>query len=126
MRWLAEADTNEGRKSGRDLAGEGVFWALNDFAGRPIEPLAKLERNEPVRLDFINDTRWPHAMHLHGHHFFELDENGAPGDFRDTTLVQPGQTRSVLFTAHNPGDWLLHCHMLGHHAAGMGTWLRVA
>ena len=126
MRWLSEADTNDGLRSGRDLAGDGLFWALNDFAGRPTEPLATLDRDEPVRLDFINDTRWPHAMHLHGHHFFELDASGAPGDFRDTTLVQPGQTRSVLFAAHNPGDWLLHCHMLGHHTAGMGTWLRVA
>jgi FtsP/CotA-like multicopper oxidase with cupredoxin domain len=76
-------------------------------------------------MSFVNETMWPHAMHLHGHHFFELDEAGTPGDFRDTTLVQPGQSRNVLFSAHNPGDWLLHCHMLGHHASGMGTWIKV-
>lgn len=125
MRWLAEADSAGGRKSGRDLAGEGLFWALNGYAGRPSEPLALLDRNASVRIDFVNETMWPHAMHLHGHHFFELDDQEQPGDFRDTTLVQPGDTRSVLFEAHNPGDWLLHCHMLGHHTSGMGTWIKV-
>ena len=125
MRWLSEADSKSGRKSGRELAGEGLFWALNGHAGRPEEPLAVIDRNEPVRMNFVNETMWPHAMHLHGHHFFELDEIGKPGDFRDTTLVQPGQSRTVLFSAHNPGDWLLHCHMLGHHASGMGTWIKV-
>lgn len=125
MRWLEEADSTTGRKSGRDLAGEGLFWALNGHSGRPEAPMATLDRYEAVRIDFVNDTMWPHAMHLHGHHFFELDDADRPADFRDTTLVQPGQSRSVLFSAHNPGDWLLHCHMLGHHASGMGTWIRV-
>lgn len=125
MRWLTEADAAGGRKSGQELAADGLFWALNGYAGRPADPLAKVDLGQAVLLDFVNDTMWPHAMHLHGHHFFELDAEGKPGDFRDTTLVQPDETRRVLFTAHNPGDWLLHCHMLGHHASGMGTWLRV-
>lgn len=125
MRWLAEADSPSGRKSGQDLAGDGLFWALNGFAGRPDTPFATLDRGETVRLAFVNDTLWPHAMHIHGHHFFELDAAGQPGDLRDTTLVQPRETRSVLLRADNPGDWLLHCHMLDHHAGGMGTWVRV-
>ncbi len=126
MRWLAEAESMTGRKTGRELASEGLFWALNGYAGRPEEPLAKIGKNEPVRIRFVNETMWPHAMHLHGHHFYEIDDTGRPGDFRDTTLIQPGQSKAVLFAAHNPGDWLLHCHMLGHHAAGMGTWLKVS
>jgi FtsP/CotA-like multicopper oxidase with cupredoxin domain len=27
--------------------------------------------------------------------------------------------------AHSPGKWLLHCHMLGHAAAGMITWIEI-
>lgn len=125
MRWLSSADSADGLKSGRDLAAEGLFWALNGHSGRPAQPFARLEKGQPVRLSIVNDTMWPHAMHLHGHHFFELDASGIPGDFRDTTLVQAGQTRDILFVAHNPGDWLLHCHMLGHHTSGMGTWIHV-
>ena len=126
MRWLVDAMSGGEVKDGRTLAGEGLFWALSGQAGRPETPLADLARGETVRVDFVNETAFPHAMHLHGHHFWELDAAGALGDFRDTTLVAPGETRRTVFVAHNPGDWLLHCHMLGHHASGMGTWVRVA
>ena len=36
------------------------------------------------------------------------------------------ETLRIAFVADNPGDWLLHCHMLEHSVAGMLTWLRVA
>ena len=74
----------------------------------------------------VNDTRWPHAMHLHGHHFQEVLADGGYGPFRDTLLLQSGETREIAFVADNPGDWLLHCHMLEHAASGMMTWIEVA
>lgn len=125
MRGLAEAMSAGEIKDGRSLAMEGLFWALSGQAGRPDAPLAEIGRGETVRMDFVNETAFPHAMHLHGHHFWEINADQTLGDFRDTTLVAPGETRSTVFVAHNPGDWLLHCHMLAHHASGMGTWLRV-
>jgi len=64
-------------------------------------------------------------MHLHGMHFHEVGPDGALGDLRDTTLLAAGEARDIAFVADNPGDWLLHCHMLGHAASGMQTWLRV-
>ncbi|WP_425537320.1 multicopper oxidase domain-containing protein [Phaeobacter gallaeciensis] len=36
-----------------------------------------------------------------------------------------GATRTITFAADNPGDRLLHCHMLTHAASGMKTWARV-
>ena len=72
----------------------------------------------------VNDTAWPHAMHLHGHHFRVLGEGG-PGPLRDTHLMGRGETAEIAFVADNPGDWLLHCHMLEHSAGGMMAWLRV-
>ena len=39
---------------------------------------------------------------------------------RDTYLMQPGEKAELVFIANNPGAWLFHCHMLEHHAAGMG------
>ncbi|MFT5510814.1 MAG: FtsP/CotA-like multicopper oxidase with cupredoxin domain, partial [Hyphomicrobiaceae bacterium] len=27
----------------------------------------------------------------------------------------------IAFVADNPGEWLLHCHMLSHAASGMTT-----
>ena len=34
--------------------------------------------------------------------------------------MQPGEKAELVFIANNPGAWLFHCHMLEHHAAGMG------
>ena len=45
----------------------------------------KFEKNEMVKIKLVNQTAFPHAMHLHGHHFYELSEDGEVGDFRDTT-----------------------------------------
>ena len=36
-----------------------------------------------------------------------------------------GEQARLFFVADNPGLWLFHCHMLGHHVSGMGGVLRV-
>lgn len=109
-----------------DIAQAGQFWAFNGVVGMTEAPLAELARGETVRVEIVNDTVFAHAMHLHGMHFREVLADGALGPLRDTILVLRGETREIAFVAYNPGDWLLHCHMLAHAAAGMTTWLRVA
>ena len=74
----------------------------------------------------VNDTAWPHAMHLHGHHFRRLGADGRPGPLRDTVLIDRHEAAEIAFVADNPGDWLLHCHMLEHSVSGMKTWMKVA
>lgn len=110
----------------RELANAGQFWAFNGAIGRMEDPpLAKLERGEQVRLSITNETSFPHAMHLHGVHFHEVAEDGSLGPLRDTTLLAAGRSREIAFVADNPGDWLFHCHMLGHAASGMVTRFEV-
>ncbi len=109
----------------RDLVREGYVWAFNGVAGRPKEPLARARLGETIKIKMTNRTRWPHAMHLHGHHFRVLMENGTIGPLRDTTLMAPQETQEIAFVADNPGAWLLHCHMLEHAASGMMTWITV-
>ena len=108
-----------------ELADSGMSWALNGIAGLPAEPLLTAKRGETIRIKILNDTRFPHAMHLHGFHFRKIEENGTQGPLRDTILVVSGETAEIAFVADNPGDWLFHCHMLEHTAAGMLTWLKV-
>lgn len=108
------------------LVEAGMFWALNGAIGAMDgPPLAELSHGEHVRLKIVNDTVFPHAMHLHGMHFHEVTADGQLGDLRDTTLLLRGETREVAFVADNRGDWLFHCHMLSHAASGMTTRLRV-
>lgn len=104
----------------RTLASRGMVWAFNGMAGMPEDPFADVERGEVLRISLVNETAWPHAMHLHGHHF--LEDSGA---LRDTTLVPARASREIALIADNPGDWLMHCHMLDHSASGMMTWFRV-
>jgi FtsP/CotA-like multicopper oxidase with cupredoxin domain len=89
--------------------------------------LTEAERGTLISLDVFNDTGWPHAMHLHGHHFWVLSPDGAPlhAGKRDTHLMQPGERASLVFVADNPGLWLFHCHMMEHHAAGMAAVVAV-
>ena len=40
--------------------------------------------------------------------------------------MQPDEKAELIFIADNPGMWLCHCHMLEHHAAGMGGVIAIA
>lgn len=108
----------------RDLVDHGMMWALNGVVGRTEQPLISVPRGRTVRITLVNDTRWPHGMHVHGHHVREIHPDGA-GDWRDTVLVPPLARQDIAFVADNPGRWMLHCHMLEHQAGGMATWFEV-
>ncbi|TMV09513.1 multicopper oxidase family protein [Ruegeria sediminis] len=125
MRWLESARIGDTELSGRELAELGRFWALNGYAERPEDPFLDARRGSLHRIAFVNETAFPHAMHLHGHHFRLIGADGGLGPWRDTVLVERGETREIALAADNPGDWLLHCHMLGHAASGMMSWFRV-
>ncbi|WP_245626856.1 multicopper oxidase family protein [Aestuariivita boseongensis] len=115
----------EGGAMGGRHAGDDI-WSLNGVSNLPDAPWQRFARGDTVQITIVNDTAFPHGMHLHGHHFHELEEDGSPGPLRDTTLLMRGQSRDILCVFDNPGKWLLHCHMLGHQASGMKTWLEVA
>ena len=103
----------------------GDVWAFNGKSGLSSEPFQTFERGQTARIRLENDTRFPHGIHLHGHHFYEVQYDGSLGDLRDTTLLDAGEARDIICVFDNPGKWLLHCHMLGHQAAGMKTWIEV-
>jgi len=120
---------HKGRRMGmRELVDQGMVWAFNGIAGMTEEPLLRVERGRTAVIEMINDTAWPHALHLHGHHFRTVERNGeAQTDtpWRDTVLLERDEKASIAFLADNPGKWMLHCHMLEHQAAGMATWVEV-
>lgn len=123
---MSHAMLNGARTDIRDLVEAGMAWSFNGIAGMPEAPLELVKMGDVLHVQIANDTRWPHAMHLHGHHFQEVLAGGDYGPFRDTVLVQPDEKREIAFVADNPGSWLLHCHMLEHAASGMMTWIEVS
>jgi FtsP/CotA-like multicopper oxidase with cupredoxin domain len=135
---LAEAELDGRMQSLRDIAQQGYAWALNGKVTRADRhdhaPMLALKRGETCLLAFVNETAWHHPMHLHGHAFRVAARGpaaeGAPKptphrEWRDTVLVAPGERVEVAFVADNPGDWMLHCHVLEHQAAGMMATIRV-
>lgn len=113
----------EGKEMGvRELIQHRKIWAINGVAGLPEAPLFSVRRDTAISLDVDNDNGWPHAMHIHGHHFVY---HRTPGFWRDTALFARGEKGSMQFIADNPGKWLIHCHMVEHMAGGMLTWFEV-
>ncbi|MCP4390056.1 MAG: multicopper oxidase domain-containing protein [Gammaproteobacteria bacterium] len=113
----------EGREMDiRELVQQKKVWAFNGVVGMPTEPLFRVRRGTAISLDVHNDNGWPHAMHIHGHHFIHDRDLGL---WRDTTLFRRGEKGAMRFVADNPGKWLIHCHMVEHMAAGMLTWFEV-
>ncbi len=117
--------TLQGGAMGGRHAGDDI-WALNGQSNLTDDPFASFARGQTARITLVNETSFPHGIHLHGHHFHEVAADGSFGPLRDTTLVDVRQSRDIICVFDNPGQWLFHCHMLGHQAAGMKTWVEVA
>ena len=115
----------QGGAMGRRHGGDDL-WALNDVSGLPSKPFGSFKSGETALITLVNDSSFPHGMHLHGHHFREVNSDGSLGNYRDTTLVAARQSQVIACVFDNSGKWLFHCHMLGHQAAGMKTWVAVA
>ncbi len=121
------------------LLRQGKAWAVNGVVssghgegaahGAHHEPpIVTLRRGMSYVLALHNDTRWHHPIHLHGHSFRVVRRNGRPTphrEWRDTVLLDPGEKVDIAFVADNPGDWMLHCHVLEHQDGGMMGVFRV-
>jgi FtsP/CotA-like multicopper oxidase with cupredoxin domain len=108
-----------------------LAWTVNGVAvkGHTHAPLLELKRGGHYVLALDNETAWHHPIHLHGHAFRVIARNGEPTrhrEWQDTVLMAPRERVDIAFVADNPGDWMLHCHVLAHQAGGMTTMLRVA
>jgi len=109
----------------------GLAWTVNGVAmpetDHKSDPILALSRGGSYVLDLVNDTAWHHPIHLHGHVFRVLSKNGRPAaEWGDTVLIDPRSRAEIAFVADNPGDWMLHCHVLEHQASGMMAVVRVA
>ncbi len=128
MRGMSEAVYRGETMDFRELASNGMVWAFNGVAHGMDTPMFRADLGRTVQLEMTNRSMFPHAIHLHGHHFEVLARSGAlntSGDVRDTVLIGAEETLEIAFVADNPGKWMLHCHMLSHQASGMMGWFGV-
>ncbi len=109
------------------------FWAINKVpwpgdTPDPTAPLAELKLGRSYVIDMENLTPHAHPIHLHGMSFTVLSSSTGPVRplVSDTYLIQPDEKVQLGFVADNPGDWLLHCHIIEHQKTGMTSYFRVA
>lgn len=110
----------------------GLAWTVNSHAAHEDAhehvPLLTMKRGETQVLVLTNATGFGHPMHLHGHFFKVLkynDEAPAHEEWRDTVWMNSWDEVEIAFVAGEPGDWMFHCHILEHAAAGMMGTFRV-
>jgi FtsP/CotA-like multicopper oxidase with cupredoxin domain len=121
-----------GMMGGGDMMGANSdhIWTINGVSAteHTHAPLLVLKRGRSYLFALQNDTAFHHPIHLHGHAFRVMSRNGVPTrlmEWRDTVLAAPKERVEIVFVADNPGDWMIHCHILEHQAAGMMATVRV-
>jgi FtsP/CotA-like multicopper oxidase with cupredoxin domain len=107
------------------------IWFVNGVAaeGHVLDPFLTLDKYASHVIEMTNATAFDHPIHLHGHSFRVISRNGAPTrhrEWQDTVMIAPTERVEIAFVADNPGEWMFHCHILEHQAAGMMGVIRVA
>ena len=114
---------------------ENTNWIFRDTKtgkeGFEIDYQAKVGDIKKIRLVNSPDSAHPmqHPIHLHGQRFLVLSEDGITNEnlaWKDSVLVPTGSTVDILVEFSNPGQWVMHCHILEHAEAGMITEVTVS
>jgi len=97
---------------------EPNYFTINGKAFPPTETIS-VKKGERVRLRLIGIGQFIHPMHLHGLPFKIVATDGHPVPeaaqlTKDTVSVAPGERYDIEFVATEPGQWMLHCHILHH------------
>jgi hypothetical protein len=101
------------------------YFTINGKA-YPSTDVVHMKVGETLKVRFIGtNAGFIHPMHIHGGPFEVVARDGEtiPASARfmaDTVNVGPGQRYDVIWTAHLPGKWLIHCH-IPHHTENNNT-----
>jgi suppressor of ftsI len=123
VEWSGTMPEMDGMATGREIQ-----WTLVDPATgrRNMDIDWRFRVGDLVRLRITNERDVLHAMqhpiHVHGQRFLVLSVNGVPTDnlaWKDTVLVPTGATAEILLELSNPGQWMIHCHIVEHLETGM-------
>jgi FtsP/CotA-like multicopper oxidase with cupredoxin domain len=105
------------------------------FNGRswPFSEALDYRIGDAVHWRVVNLSFVQHAMHLHGMYFSVLSRGDgvasrafAAGEqpVSVTEYIAPRQTFDMLWRPERTGNWLFHCHMLGHMSPDGESYLK--
>lgn len=105
---------------GARMTFHGHDWLINDEQHHQDAPV---KAGELQVWNVVNETGMDHPFHLHGFFFQVVAVDGvrvAPHSWEDTVNVRgKGSVTLAWRPDARPGQWMYHCHILEHHAAGM-------
>jgi blue copper oxidase len=111
------------------MAGVGATLTINDKS-MDMGRIDEVVKWKDIEIWEVSNQRtgtqggMPHPFHLHGVQFQVLDRDGNPPPanetgWKDTILVQPGETVRIITNFTHKGIFMYHCHILEHEDAGM-------
>lgn len=109
-------------------------WKIvdNDTKAENMDIGWQFKKGDKVKIKIFNDPKSEHPMqhpiHIHGQRFLIVSTNDIPNQnlaWKDTVLIQNGDTVELLVDMSNPGEWLIHCHIPEHMEAGMMSAFKV-
>ena len=100
------------------------YFTINGKAFPNTEPIT-VKKGQHVRLRLAAIGQMVHPIHLHGLPFKVVATDGYPVPAaaqltKDTLSIAPGERYDIEFIATEPGEWMLHCHIL-HHTTNDGV-----
>lgn len=111
-----KADPRPGMGDAMERMDMVEYWCFNGKTFPATAPI-RVKEGDLVRVRFANLSHMTHPMHLHGHWFRWIAQDGVPLPHpyaMNTLPVDPGRTIEIDFIANNPGVWPLHCHIVSH------------
>jgi FtsP/CotA-like multicopper oxidase with cupredoxin domain len=97
---------------GRVPAPNFNFFMINGKS-YPMTDELMIRTGENIRIRLVGAGAMPHYMHLHGHDFWHVCQDGSPlaNPVRLNTIpVFPGSTSDIIVQGTNPGMWHFHDH----------------
>lgn len=105
-----------------DLTGNmnRYVWTLDNKTVSESDKIL-IKKGENLRIILFNNSMMRHPMHLHGHDFRVLNDQGENAPMKNIIDIMPMELDTIEFAATEPGgDWFFHCHILYHMMSGMG------
>ena len=99
------------RRSNADLP--QANWFTVNGKSYPSTPYIYIKEHENIRIRLINAGGEIHNLHLHGHDFWMVADDGVPIKHpwqRNTVPLNPGKTYDIIVEGKNRGIWTFHDH----------------
>ncbi len=88
-------------------------WFTVNGKSYPMTPNLYIKTGENIRVRLINAGTEEHYLHLHGHDFWQVCDDGLPVPQpwqRNTLRLSPGKTIDIIIEGKNRGIWTFHDH----------------